>query len=290
MLRGKILLATVKGDVHGGVVSDLAFGSHGSVLLSPGIFDAILLWREPAGQWTVVALSQGFHGLRGPSTLVAQRFSAAGVPDSAFGEKDIDLATRPAAHAPDGSLWLANTSCSLARYSTDAARTETNVVEYYHSGLDHYFMTSSANEVALLDGNPKLGWVRTGESFGAWSQSQLAGSVHVCRFYGDPVIGPNSHFYTGEDFECDFLVQLDARTPKGVGAWHLEGRPFDIAIPSNGACPANLQPVYRVFNGIVGSVNGPNHRYTTDPAVLAAMQAKGWLPEGVHFCAPPRFN
>ncbi|MGZ5035809.1 MAG: hypothetical protein ACXWHB_00670 [Usitatibacter sp.] len=35
---------------------------------------------------------------------------------------------------------------------------------------------------------------------------------------------------------------------------------------------------------------GPNHRYTTDPWVLAAMQAKGWIPEGVHFCAPPRNN
>ena len=52
----------------------------------------------------------------------------------------------------------------------------------------------------------------------------------------------------------------------------------------------NLQPVYRVFNGIVGTVDGPNHRYMTDPAVYAAMQAKGWAGEGVHFCAPPRLN
>jgi hypothetical protein len=153
--------------------------------------------------------------------------------------------------------------------------------------LDHYFMTSSPNEIAGIAAQP-YGWVPTGQSFGAWAPTELPDAKHVCRFYGDPVVGPNSHFYTGEDFECQGLIDLDAATPHGQPAWHLEGKPFDIAIPTNGACPPNLQPVYRAFNGPASNGKGPNHRYTTDPAVYEAMLAKGWLPEGVHFCAPPR--
>jgi hypothetical protein len=196
----------------------------------------------------------------------------------------------PLAHTFDGKVLYAGQDCTLKRYLTDSPRTETTVVEYYHPALDHYFMTSSANEIVLLDNNRPLGWIRTGYSFGGWAPGNLPGTVPVCRFYGDPVIGPNSHFYSGEDFECELLMRLDALTPPGTPAWHLEGKPFNMAIPTEGQCPANLAPVYRAFNGIVGPVNGPNHRYTTDPAVYAAMQAKGWGAEGVHFCAPPAIN
>jgi hypothetical protein len=274
---------------------DAGFGGTGVVTYSSQNLDfttPVSLWREPSGAWTILGdgtQNQGFLQI-GMNQLRAIRFSGDGFPDTAFGKKLINNdGDHYVAHAPDGSMLHVDTSCMLHRYSGDAARAETSVVEYYHPLLDHYFMTSSANEVALLDGSP-LGWIRTGASFGAWSPGALPGAAHVCRFYGDPVIGPNSHFYTGEDFECDLLLRVAAATPVGMPAWRLEGRPFDIAIPSNSVCPANLQPVYRVFNGIVGPVNGPNHRYTTDTVLYTAMQAKGWLPEGVHFCAPPRFN
>ena len=272
---------------------DSTFGSNGTVSFRSETFAfAESLWREPAGSWTVLGVgghTSGFFGT-GTDMLRAHRFSASGVPDGTFGEKIINDDLHVFAHAPDGSLLHVDRTCALHRFSTDAARVENTVVEYYEPDLDHYFMTSSANEIADLDSNAQPGWIRTGESFGAWSPGTLPGAAHVCRFYGDPVIGPNSHFYTGEDFECQGLIAMDAATPRGRPAWHLESKPFDIAIPVNGACPPNLQPVYRVFNGIVGPVNGPNHRYMTDPAIYAAMQAKGWGAEGVHFCAPPRFN
>ena len=73
-------------------------------------------------------------------------------------------------------------------------------------------------------------------------------------------------------------------------AWHLEGRPFSIAIPTGETCPANLTPVYRVFNGPGAGPSGFSHRYTRDNAVYAAMLVKGWLGEGVHFCMPPVLN
>ncbi len=252
------------------------------------------LWREPDGSWTLASspLSSNFVPVNlGVWTM---RFNAQGIYDASFGETRLGLASGPIVRTSDGHLLfatgLSSRPCTLGRYSTDSVRQESTVVEYYAPSLDHYFMTSTPNEITVLDGNPSFGWVRTGQSFGGWAPGGQPDAAHVCRFYGDPVIGPNSHFYTAEDFECQELISLAAATPPGMPAWRLEGKPFDMAIPSGGACPSNLRPVYRVFNDIVGPVNGPNHRYTTDPAVYAAMQAKGWVGEGVHFCTPPRLN
>jgi hypothetical protein len=215
----------------------------------------------------------------------ANRITERGQPDASFAATRLGIFSL-VEHAVDGSVLG---GCGLKRIVTDAPRVEGTIVEYYHPAIDHYFITSSPNEIAGLDSQP-FGWVRTGETFGDWTPATLPGAVHVCRFYGDPVIGPNSHFYTGEDNECGGLIAQDEATPKGKPAWHLEAKPLDIALPADGVCPANLQPVYRAFNGPAAKTPDPNHRYTTDPAVYAAMLAKGWLPEGVHFCAPPRIN
>ena len=39
------------------------------------------------------------------------------------------------------------------------------VVEYYHKGLDHYFVTGLAAEIQALDGGKFAGWARTGFTF-----------------------------------------------------------------------------------------------------------------------------
>ena len=51
-----------------------------------------------------------------------------------------------------------------------------------------------------------------------------------------------------------------------------------IALPdlATGECPAGLVQVYRLWNNRADS----NHRYTTDPAVKAAMVAQGYVAEG----------
>jgi hypothetical protein len=54
-------------------------------------------------------------------------------------------------------------------------------------------------------------------------------------------------------------------------------------------CSLDMQPLYRAYNNGIGSA--PNHRYTTDPAVLDAMIAQGWTMEGeaatrVFACVP----
>lgn len=78
---------------------------------------------------------------------------------------------------------------------------------------------------------------------------------------------------------------LEASTPAGKPAWRYEREAFLTVLPASGACPANLVPVYRLYNRGGKSRTEPNHRYVTDPALHEAMQAKGWLSEGVHMCA-----
>jgi hypothetical protein len=172
---------------------------------------------------------------------------------------------------------------------------EIDVVEYYNSALDHYFMTGHPQEIDFVDqGNAGPGWRRTGVTFGAWNiESQVAGTAPACRFYGDLSAGPNSHFYSVLALECDLLKQLEAVTPKGQAAWRFERDAFRITSPmvaSSAAvpdrvCPPALVPIYRVYSGRNGD---PNHRYLTNVEDYKAMQAKGWVAEGVHMCAVPR--
>ena len=78
------------------------------------------------------------------------------------------------------------------------------VVEYYHEALDHYFITSDANEKRALDSGVQRGWVRTGQTFQVFNpgDARLANSVPVCRFYGNPARGLDSHFYSATPKEC----------------------------------------------------------------------------------------
>jgi hypothetical protein len=45
-----------------------------------------------------------------------------------------------------------------------------------------------------------------------------------------------------------------------------------------GMCATGTVVLYRLYNNGLGGA--PNHRYTTDPAVFAQMQALGWTFEG----------
>ena len=163
------------------------------------------------------------------------------------------------------------------------------VVEYYHEALDHYFMTASPDEIAVLDAGGMGGWKRTGQRFQAWAKAGEAppGAVPVCRFYA---AGPNSHFYTGDPRECDQLKQLEkgdranaeSQSKRFLG-WAYEGVSFYALVPRNGECPASTKPVYRAYNMRAQNMDS-NHRFTADPAVRGSMA--GWADEGVAFCSP----
>ena len=163
-------------------------------------------------------------------------------------------------------LWLAT---SLAFGQT----TTMEVVEFYHEGLDHYFITADPMEIRDLDtGGVSKGWVRTGQKFFAGSPtSQLPGATGICRFYGKPERGLDSHFYAATVAECATIREYPDR-------WLLESdNVFKLYLPDHtGVCPAATAPVYRAWNNRADV----NHRYTTDRSLHLSMLAKGYKEEG----------
>jgi hypothetical protein len=171
-----------------------------------------------------------------------------------------------------------------------AIGTTVQVVEYYAETLDHYFITAMPEEVGYLDGSPNLGWKRSGQSFKAWLRAADAppGAVPVCRFYAS---GPNSHFYTGDAAECDYLKSIEqkqradaAAQGKSFTGWKFEAIGFYALVPQAGKCPGDTQPVYREYNNRAMQ-NDSNHRFNISQQLRAAMMM-GWAEEGVAFCAP----
>jgi len=166
-----------------------------------------------------------------------------------------------------------------------AAAALADAVEFYNATLDHYFVTAAADEISKLDNGFFVGWKRTGQSFKVQDAATTGTSANpVCRFYGSPTAGLDSHFYSASPTECDEVKQ------KFPGAWLLESMDvFQVFLPNTttGACPSGTTPIYRTWNGRSDS----NHRYTTDFATQQAMIAKGYIAEGygptpVVMCSP----
>jgi len=157
------------------------------------------------------------------------------------------------------------------------------VIEFYREDLDHYFITASAAEAALVDALFGNLYKRTGFYFYAYDNPLTApiGVQPVCRFYAGGLI--NSHYYTADAADCQYVQSHWA------GIWNLETpAAFYVRVPdSAGNCPANTLPVYRFFNGR----RDANHRYTVDLSIRRAMINRGWTQEGfgpnaVVFCSP----
>ncbi|MBK8741967.1 MAG: hypothetical protein IPM02_21750 [Betaproteobacteria bacterium] len=177
------------------------------------------------------------------------------------------------------TVYFTSNGHGIAAY-TIARDRAVNVVEFYNSGLDHYFLTAAAEEAQGIDrGAAGPGWSRTGLGFQAWLTPTAAppDARPVCRFYGTPGIGPNSHFYTIDPAECAG-VQNDP-------GWQLEATDvFYLVPPANGACAQGRQAVLRAYNNRYAQ-NDSNHRYATDPVAYNQVLARGWLGENVVMCA-----
>lgn len=178
------------------------------------------------------------------------------------------------------------------RYFTQAftVSSAVPVVEYYAESLDHYFMTAAPDEAALLDSGAMGGWKRTGQRFKAWLRMGDAppNARPVCRFYAK---GPNSHFYTGNAEDCEFLKTLEVRERAAAQAsgkpflgWAFENIAFHALVPENGQCPGGSFPVYRAYNNRAAQ-DDSNHRFTSEGRQRAAM-AMSWIDEGAAFCSP----
>jgi len=160
-----------------------------------------------------------------------------------------------------------------------------DAIEFYNASLDHYFVTAYPDEIGKLDNGFFVGWARTGQSFKVLDASTVAaGITPVCRFYGSPTAGLDSHFYSASPAECEDVKR------KFAGIWLPESaNVFEVYLPNTttGACPSGSLPIYRSWNNRLDS----NHRYTTDLATQQAMIAKGYVAEGygptpVVMCSP----
>jgi len=257
---------------------DAGFGNGG--LVNPvraTAYDAYSLALQPDGKIIV-----GVSLLGGSVTAV--RLLANGLPDDSYAPPVFKVGTAytqmfSAVLQPDGKLLLAGafrnatggSDLAFARLQGDEITGV--VVEFYNTTLQHYFVTASAAEQTSIDaGGSGPGWTRTGLSF------KSGGNSRVCRFYGTPGVGPNSHFYTISADECGQVK----RDP----GWHFESYDFSASPPTGGAaCAPATEPVYRAYNGRF-AVNDSNHRQTTNLAQYNATLALGWIGEGVVMCAP----
>lgn len=164
------------------------------------------------------------------------------------------------------------------------------VVEYFNTGTGHYFYTwSTGDQQALASGAFGAGWVQTGAGFGAYGTrdrgrnfsytldacSPQGACLPISRFYAP---GPNSHFFTGSAGDVAILDR------PGTG-WLRENIAFYTAMPdAAGNCSPDKTPVHRLYNNRAAQ-NDSNHRYTADDAARRVMVARGWIDEGVAFCA-----
>ena len=142
----------------------------------------------------------------------------------------------------------------------------------------------TTGEIADLDTGVHPGWTRTGYRFPVIkSGSAYPGTSPVCRFFGEKI---SSHFYTSKPAECE-----DVKT-KLAADWSFESgevfRAFAVD-PASGLCPADTEPVYRLWNQRPDA----NHRYTDQIAVFEFMVNKNYKAEGdgnpalpVVFCTP----
>lgn len=159
-----------------------------------------------------------------------------------------------------------------------ASNNAVQVVEYFHTGIGHYFMTADADEIAGLDGGAYGGvFERTGAIFYA-RDGPVNHYADVCRFFTVSYAPLGSHFYTADADECAG-VKLNPN-------WQYEKVAFYIRVPVAGACQPGQTPIYRMFNN--GMTGAPNHRFTTSLDVYNDfVNNRGWAGEGIRFCQTP---
>ncbi len=209
----------------------------------------------------------------------------------------IDIITGTTRQYPGGTFCTVPNLCGTGMLDAGAAIGSTlpgggspppntyQVVEYYRSDLDHYFITADPAEIAYVDTALSGIFKRTGLYFYAYLNPAVApkDAQPVCRYYASSAVQINSHYYSGSFLEC---VAVAVNWP---GIWQLESpHAFYIQVPDAlGHCPAKTLPVYRFFD----NRRDANHRYTVDLSVRRAMLNRAWAAEGagpnsIAFCSP----
>ncbi len=152
--------------------------------------------------------------------------------------------------------------------------------------LDQYFVTADPGELAVLErpGSVNGGWYGSDGWFHVYPAGWNATpTVPVCRFYGLPEAGLDSHVLSANPEECAALERH--------ADWVLESREVfrvELPDPASGACAGGHAPVFRLWNGRrdSGHVLSTN-RGLRDSLVKRGYVPEGWGPLGVAMCSAP---
>jgi hypothetical protein len=156
------------------------------------------------------------------------------------------------------------------------------VREYYHAGMDHYFLTANAAEFDVLDFGDVPGWRPTGVIHYAYAGKPAPEYVPVCRLL---FLYPSgySHFMSNFSGECEAIATSGAAILETTEAFYMAASdgascPGTHIIYSNGSesFGSTGVPIYRLWNGKAEA----NHRYVIEKAERDAMVARGWVSEG----------
>jgi hypothetical protein len=157
-----------------------------------------------------------------------------------------------------------------------------SVVEYFNAVLGHYFITAGPVEQQKLDSGTIPGWQRTGETFRALPVDDMPSfGSPVCRFYGLPSAGLDSHFFSADADEC---AAVESKWPN---KWVRETPGAFGTVSASSLYPVQcgggyFAPVFRLYNNRADA----NHRYTVSRAIRDQMVAQGWIEEGADYDGP----
>ena len=197
----------------------------------------------------------------------ARDIATTGINITAFGEDE------------NGELYFTDYSRGEIRRFQGEASDPVDVVEYYHAGLDHYFITATPAEINALEGGVIQGWVRTDLSFPARSVAQ-SGARELCRFYIPPAQG-DSHFFSASPDECQAVAAKfptfdgERRVPEWSypGVSNLErARRFESSIHHGSGDSRSHGRARRNSGGIRNLGRGP----MCDPVTRGAIRAIDW--------------
>lgn len=160
------------------------------------------------------------------------------------------------------------------------------LTEYYHAGLDYYFLTGNPANRAILDG--LADWRRTGSEIRLYGVPTVEAVPLERHFFARVAKGGTrgSHFFTALSSDQVLLTSVNPTNLAADAKPYLEGiEGYAVPKLADGSCPAGTSPVYRAFKGPPRYVDDGNHRFSATLAQHQDMVNRlGWTDEGVVFC------
>lgn len=142
--------------------------------------------------------------------------------------------------------------------------------DYRQTTSGKYFMTGKTSDKQAVESSGLFQKKGTITVF----QSPDSTTSALCRFWSSKT---RSHFYTARKDACDALRDNADFTYEDIEGY--------VVLPTAGACPGGLFPVYQLFSPLSFPDLDRTHRFTPSAEIRSQLITQGWNDEGVSFCA-----